>query len=287
MSLLSPQLEAFVIITQEGTVHGAAKILKLTQTAVTQRIRTLEKKLQTSLFVRTRRGMELTPEGEALLRYCQAAKDLEGDALTQIKGTAIETNVEICITGPSSIMHSRVVPRCITVLKQFPRLLMHFLINDVENRNLSLRTGQAQFAILQLEQLEPEMIKKILQPQKYVMVCTPQWKKRSLQDIISNERVIDFDPTDQMTFDYLKHFQLFKQAKQSRHYANNIRLLAEMIQQGLGYGVLTKEFAAPYVERGELIILNHGKIYENHIALAWYNRPNPPPYFTALIEAIE
>ncbi len=73
MSLLSPQLEAFVAITRYRTVHAAAVDLHITQTAVTQRIRTLETRLRTTLFTRTRRGMLLTPEGEALLRYCHAA----------------------------------------------------------------------------------------------------------------------------------------------------------------------------------------------------------------------
>ena len=68
MSLLSPQLQAFLKVAEQKTVHGAADKLFLTQTAVTQRIRTLETSLGTTLFIRTRRGMALTSEGGALLR---------------------------------------------------------------------------------------------------------------------------------------------------------------------------------------------------------------------------
>src|SRR5262245_44627485 len=106
MSLLSPQLEAFVTIARHKTVHGAAVALHITQTAVTQRIRMLESRLGTTLFIRTRRGMMLTTEGEALLRYCQAASELEGEALAIIQGAAKETAIRFCITGPTSIMHS-------------------------------------------------------------------------------------------------------------------------------------------------------------------------------------
>src|SRR5579863_9181565 len=122
MSLLSPQLEAFLAIVRCKTVHGAGDELHLTQTAVTQRIRALEERLRTTLFIRTRRGMLLTSEGEALLRYCQAVRAIEGEALAKIKGAGTETEIQLCITGPTSIMRSRIIPQCIPILKKFPNL---------------------------------------------------------------------------------------------------------------------------------------------------------------------
>src|SRR4051812_11222626 len=104
MSLLGPNLEAFLKIHSTKTVIAASKELGITQTGVTQRIRALESMLSTTLFIRSRRGMTPTPEGEALLRYCQAAKDLEGEALAKIQNAAIQATVRVCITGPSSIM---------------------------------------------------------------------------------------------------------------------------------------------------------------------------------------
>src|SRR4051794_40835794 len=109
MSLLSPQLEAFMQIAKYKTVHAAADALYITQTAVTQRLRALESKLATTLFIRTRRGMMLTPEGEALLRYCFAAQALEGEALAKITGAAQQTEIRLVLSGPTSIMHSRII----------------------------------------------------------------------------------------------------------------------------------------------------------------------------------
>lgn len=42
MSLLSPSLEAFLAVVRHKTVHGAAATIHLMQTAVTQRIRSVE-----------------------------------------------------------------------------------------------------------------------------------------------------------------------------------------------------------------------------------------------------
>lgn len=286
MSLLSPQLEAFMAVAKQKTVHGAAGVLHITQTAVTQRIHALEAKLSSTLFTRTRRGMMLTPEGEALLRYCHAATELEGEALAKIKGAAIETTLQVCITGPTSIMRSRIIPQCLPVFKKFPNLLAYFDINDMEDRVKTLRSGQSQFAIIRQEDVAPEMEYKILHPEHYVLVCTSAWQQRKLRDILRNERIIDYDPSDQMSFNYLKQFNLFEFARHERHFVNRTESLALMLFAGLGYGTLTTEFAKPYIEKNELIVLNSGKIYKNILALAWYARPEPPKYFTALIEAM-
>ena len=286
MSLLSPQLLAFMAIAQHKTVHAAANEIHLTQTAVTQRIRTLEKHLQTSLFIRTRRGMLLTPEGEALLRYCLASKELEIGALAAIQGTGTETEVELRISAPTSIMRSRVIPSCLPVISAFPQLLLDFNVDDKEHRHQLLRSGSTDFVIIREEHLAREMQYKKLKPEQYVLVGSPKWKNRKLTSIIQQERIIDFDPADNMTFNYLKHHQLLDNAKYSRHFVNRTENLALLVSEGVGYTTLTKEFAQPYIQSKQLIILNKGKAYDVFPMLAWFDRAEPPAYFKAIIGAI-
>jgi len=286
MGLLSPQLEAFIAVAKHKTVIAAADEIYLTQTAMTQRIRTLERMLRTTLFTRSRRGMSITPEGSALLRYCQAAKDLEGEALANIRGAGVETEIELSITATSSIMRSRVTPSCVQLIKKFPNLIMNFNVNDVENRHQTLRVGQCHFAIIQEEHLAQEMKFKKLQPEQYVLVCSAKWKDRKRDEIIKNERIIDFDATDQTTCNYLKLYNLFDIAQSSRHFVNRTRNLALLVCAGVGYTALTKEFVKPYLENKELILLNEGKIHDTHPILAWYERPEPPQYFSEVIDAI-
>ena len=72
-----------------------------------------------------------------------------------------------------------------------------------------------------------------------------------------------------------------------RHFVNNTESIARLFVAGFGYGVLTEEFARPYIKSGELHLLNQKKTHQNDIALAWYSRPEQPNYFSALIDAIE
>jgi LysR family transcriptional regulator (chromosome initiation inhibitor) len=286
MSLLSPQLEAFIAVAKNKTVHGAAAEIHLTQTAVTQRIRNIERTLKTTLFIRTRRGMRLTTEGEALLRYCHSCQILSTETMAIISGAGIATEINLSISAATSIMHSRVIPNCIEVLKQFPQLLLEFDVNDLNQNHSKLKSAETDFAIIDAEQLSAEMQYKLLQPEQYVLVASAKWKNKSLNSILKNERIIDYNSSDQITFAYLKKFDLFSLAKHHRHFVNRTDDLAILVAAGIGYTTLTKEFAKPYVENGELIILNTRKTYDITPVLAWYERPYEQKYFAAIIANI-
>lgn len=285
MRLLDPQLQAFLAIIKYKTVHGAAAHLHITQTAVTQRIRALEIKLSTTLFTRSRRGMMLTSEGKALQQYCEDVQELEGIALSNIIKIGKEKNTFVCINGPTTIMHTRVIPRCITVMKNFPRLFIQFAISDDDHAVKALRSGESQLAIIERSFLSIEMEYQHLIPENYILVSSSQWKNRKLSEIIKNETIIDFDQQDKMTFNYLKYYGLFDLANKERHFVNKTDTLALMITEGLGYGVLPAEVAKPYLANKKLIALNGQQSYPHLLSLAWFPRHQPPDYFSALIQA--
>ncbi len=164
MSLLHPAMTAFLAVARHGTVHGAAREIGLSQTGVTQRVRGLERDLGCTLFVRSRKGMRPTAEGEALLRYGQRATDLEGELLSLIRRGADVADVRIAITGPSSLMRSRVIPGVAGVLPQFPGLALTFHLDDRDSALNQLKTGVAQLAVLARDDVVNELDAKRLNP---------------------------------------------------------------------------------------------------------------------------
>ena len=63
------KLEIFAAVAQAGSFSGAAQRLLMTQPAVSQHVQDLEASLGTPLFVRGRRGVQLTEAGAALHGY--------------------------------------------------------------------------------------------------------------------------------------------------------------------------------------------------------------------------
>ena len=77
--MTSLEIEAFLTVQQTGSVTKAAERLYISQSSLSTRLRTLERELGCSLFIRGRgdRAMLLTPEGERFLSLAQQHKDLE------------------------------------------------------------------------------------------------------------------------------------------------------------------------------------------------------------------
>ena len=64
-------LRAFVAVAETGGMTSAARLLNLTQAAVSQQVRRLEETFGRRVFDRDRRSLRLTPAGERLLVHAQ------------------------------------------------------------------------------------------------------------------------------------------------------------------------------------------------------------------------
>src|SRR5690606_30104179 len=72
------QLKAFCLAAEEGSFNAAARILCVSQPALTSLIKHLEDDLSMQLFIRTTRSCRLTPEGSGLYEtMSRAVADLE------------------------------------------------------------------------------------------------------------------------------------------------------------------------------------------------------------------
>jgi len=60
-------VEVFAVAARAGSFTRAARELKVTQSAISRQIQQLELSLGTTLFIRSKRGLRLTADGEALL----------------------------------------------------------------------------------------------------------------------------------------------------------------------------------------------------------------------------
>lgn len=74
------QVEIFYTVATEGNISRASDRLFLSQPAVSQHIRALEKDIGVTLLLRGRRGVTLTPAGEVFLKYAQRLLNLSKES---------------------------------------------------------------------------------------------------------------------------------------------------------------------------------------------------------------
>jgi DNA-binding transcriptional LysR family regulator len=78
-------LHIFRTVAQQGGITRAAAKLNRVQSNVTTRVKQLEEHLGTQLFVRERRGLTLSPDGQRLLAYADEMLRLASDAQAAMK----------------------------------------------------------------------------------------------------------------------------------------------------------------------------------------------------------
>lgn len=86
-------LRAFEAAARHSSFTAAAAEIGLTQAAVSQQIRLLESHLKVSLFLRLRRGVELTAEGAAYLPHVQSGFGLIARSTRELFGSRSEGRV--------------------------------------------------------------------------------------------------------------------------------------------------------------------------------------------------
>jgi DNA-binding transcriptional LysR family regulator len=96
------QLLYFVAVAEERQFTRAAKRVLVAQPAVSAQIRRLERELGEALFHRDRRGVTLTPAGEALLPHARgalAAAERGRDTIASLRGM-LHGRLRIGVAGP-------------------------------------------------------------------------------------------------------------------------------------------------------------------------------------------
>lgn len=99
----------------------ASKQLFISQSAVSQSIKTLEKKLEQTLFIRSTKRVQLTPEGQILLRHIEPAIHLIMRGETQLVDSAL-TGGQIRIGASDTICRYFLVPYLERFHKEFPSI---------------------------------------------------------------------------------------------------------------------------------------------------------------------
>jgi DNA-binding transcriptional LysR family regulator len=118
MALDLQDLEVFLAVEAQGSFGRAATSLLVSQPAVSERVRNLERTVGRTLFERTARGARLTTAGRALVPYarrCVALAEESVDAARRADG------VDALVVAVHSTFAQRVVPFVLGALGGTPR----------------------------------------------------------------------------------------------------------------------------------------------------------------------
>lgn len=111
--------KVFYYVATTLSFSEAASQLFISQSAVSQSIKTLEKKLDQTLFIRSTKRVQLTPEGEILLRHVEPAINLIKRGETNLTESSANGG-QIRIGASDTICRYFLVPYLEKFHKEFP-----------------------------------------------------------------------------------------------------------------------------------------------------------------------
>lgn len=222
MSITFKDLENFLVTANSKTLSEASEKLGMAQPSLSLAIQKLEKELGHPLFIRSREGVKLTPQGKNLLPEAQEASMV----LARIKGN--QTKIKYRIGCHPSVG--------IFVLGEFLKLINSKLpgsgfeiVNASSNEiNKMVAQGLVDFGLVMNPlQIQGLIIKNIGEDE----VCVWESKNRYSESIIFNPQMLQAHSI----------LSRWKRPVAENIEVENLELIAHLVNTGAGYGILPSQ----------------------------------------------
>ncbi len=139
--------KVFYYVASSLSFSEASKQLYISQSAVSQSIKTLEKRLNQNLFIRSTKKVRLTPEGEILLRHIEPAINLIQRGENQILEANTLSGGQLRIGASDTICRYFLVPYLSKFHKAYPNV--HIKVTNQTSPGCVdlLENGQVDFIV--------------------------------------------------------------------------------------------------------------------------------------------
>lgn len=261
-------LQALASVVENGGFERAGEVLGLTQSAVSQRLKSLEIRLGQPLLVR-HPELKATPAGQKLLNHFQQVQLLERDLRDTIPTlTEQSTRLRIAINADSvaTWWASAVGDFC-----NREGLLLDLVIEDQDVGLRRMREGDVAACLCSSSQPIPGARAVPMTNVSYWPLATPEYIQRYFPEGLTpgafeSAPAIVFGPNDQLQHRFLAacgHHGRFP-----FHLCPSSEGFVQMARAGIGYGMIPRMQAHRWIESGELVNLAPGQ--ELSVPLYWH-----------------
>jgi DNA-binding transcriptional LysR family regulator len=148
MDINFEQYKVFYIVARSGSFSSAARALYISQSAVSQSIKSLEVKTRCTLFIRGPKKIKLTDAGEMLFSHVEQAYSLLKSAENKMLEMQSLTLGEIRIGVGDTILRYLLTPFLQQFIKAYPKIKIQVTNRTSPGIIDSLRRGTVDFGIV-------------------------------------------------------------------------------------------------------------------------------------------
>ncbi len=259
------------VLTQQS-FELAAKVLFVTQSAISQRIKLLEENLGQPVIVRSQ-PIVATVAGARLLAHYKMVRQLENDLLPELLPDAPKKPIKFSLAVNADSIATWFLGAITPVLKN--DLVELDLIITNESKTIDkLRSGEALGAVSNQQKALPGYQSFYLGRMDFILVAAPEFKQRYFANGLNKESLrlapgISFDPDDDMHVNFIE--QHFKLAARD-YYCHSVRssqAFVELAKQGAAYCLVPQLQVQQELLDGSLINLCQDKVLKQ--PLYWHS----------------
>ena len=264
-------LKAFVVLSQAGSYHEAAKRLFITQSALTKKINKLEDLLDLHLFDRGRNGAQLTPSGRFLLPHAKALLK-QADLFKNISKEAKNGNDGHLYIG-FGLSTLKIAPAMISQFRQqYPKVLI--TLNDIgsEDQIRELTSGELSIGFLRLPVPKPLKQQVLLSDRLVLVVNKTIHRGLAVEQVLAQSHFLRLSDKrgpglNMQVSQYLK-FNRYEMMHEIE-YSDEIQTLLGLVSAGIGVSILPQSAVLLGVDNIEILPLQ-GKYVEWQVGMVWY-----------------
>lgn len=247
-------LSALQAILSTGSFEAAAAQLHVTQSAVSQRLKTLEDRLGLVLVTRSRPA-QATEAGRRVMAHAEAVGLLEQKLSKDLGGLTDIAAAPVRIAVTADSLATWVLP----ALAQTEGLLFDLVIDDQDHSADLLRAGEVLGAISASPKPVPGCDAIPLRALRYAGFASPAFADRYFADGLTTQAfstapAITFNHKDRLQRDWAAQV-CGTRVSLPTHYIGSSQDITEAARAGLGWAVNPVELAAPHFADGTLVHL--------------------------------
>ena len=178
-------IEYFAVAAQHKHLGRAAESLGLSQSALSKSLQRLERALQAKLVKRTPKGIDLTPEGSALLLRARELRLSLQNVAREVREVS-EGRVAQLRIGASVITAGGLLSEAIAkLLNDAPRIIFSMIVSDNDLMIPALRSGELDVVVnyFPIDTGTEDLVRERLYEDEYVVCASakhPLAKKKSV-----------------------------------------------------------------------------------------------------------
>jgi len=239
--------ELLLKLNEIGTIRGTAKVILISQPAVTQRLRYIEEHFGDRIFLRTSKRLKLTPAGEIILKHAKEVMEKEQWIMNTLAESSKEVQGTLSIAC-SSLISQHYLPAILgEYTNQFPKVSIDLVTGISEDIRRDHKNYDV--CIIRGDKLKESICVRLFADPLYIF--DTEAFPDNTDNKLKERPLISFKSDDSMN-EIVDHWLYYHQDEiktVKTMTVDQIETCKQFMKQGIGMAVLPKSVSGSMMEK--------------------------------------